>query len=202
MYSDLLPVYHETLAAVEVPEGPVEALRVHASDRLCVLKLLLHLGHHLVAFLADEATLDQLRFCVSSTGYSTVDGHQTTQIAGSEVSDLSDLWQLVDSQGVVHLLHGLLFLTRVLMHELGQSPSQVWLKLVVVLHNVSDEVWVLVVEASQVAEVHVHRHVLLLAHLASLELVVSDGLVLVNLQKSPRVLVVAWIVGMQFKARE
>ena len=77
-----------------------------------------------------------------------------------------------------------------------------WLELVVVLHDVLDELNVIVREVLQMREVDVHGHLLVLAHILSLHLVIEDRLTFLQLVETSGVRIVVGVLGFQLESKK
>lgn len=101
---------------------------------------------------------------------------------------------------VVALFERLLITPRDAVHELGEPSPQIRLYLIVLLDYMADKALIHMIKRSQVAEVNVHRYVLLLPHPLSLHHVVSYRSVVLNTQKSASVFVVGRVIHSEFEA--
>jgi len=95
----------------------------------------------------------------------------------SEVSDLAQLRQVENGNLEVRLQQSLLF--NVMAHQSGQRPIHVWLKFVVVLNNVLNELRVFMLIVAEMAEVDDHGLLLVLGHLLGVLSIVLQRLVFV-----------------------
>lgn len=194
---DLLPVDHDAVLVDQFPPRLVIALQVRASDWLGVLELLLHVAHFRITFQAAEGASDQFWLGVSRSRDSTVDGSEATKSDRSEISDLSELGQVVNTHLEVRFLETLLLDVRA--HDPGKSSVHIRLNSVVVLDDVLNELGVLVLEITEVAEVDVHGLLLVLSHLLGILCIVFKWFVIVAIGTHLLQSLIVFVVGSELK---
>ena len=177
------------------------AVLIRTSHWLGVLELLLKVLHVLIALHALEISHDEFGLGIRRPGHSSIDGHESSETEGPQLSDLGHLRQVVDGNLIVTLLDRVQ-VCLVLLHEPSESIPKIGLILIEIVHNGLHETLVPMVELRQMAEIDVHRHLFLLPHSLSCFLVILDWLTILLVREPICILVIVGVLWVEFEANK